>query len=72
MHDDKKKNMLQTYCSQLEKNNQRARQMIRLKNSDICDIPFQLKDNDYKLKKITGKSLLGVAYPAWDLALNDY
>ncbi len=46
--------------------------MIRLKKSDICDIPFQLKDNDYKLKKITGKSLLGVAYPAWDLALNDY
>jgi len=46
--------------------------MIRLKNSDICDIPFQLKDNDYKLKKITGKSLLGNAYPAWDLVLNNY
>jgi pyrrolysine biosynthesis protein PylD len=39
--------------------------MTRLENSDICDIPFQLKDYDKKLKKITGKSLLGVASHAW-------
>lgn len=41
--------------------------MTRLKTSDICDISSHLADYDYKLKTITGQSLMGIVSHAYGL-----